>query len=75
MSRRGKVVVGVMASAAAVIVGFQLWGPAPKECDGPCSGWEWDLVIGLAVFAVIVALVLGAVGYAVWSIIKSRRPS
>ena len=73
MSRRRKVAVGVMASAAVSIVGYQLWGPAPQECDGPCSGWEWDLAISLAIFALLVALVVGAVGYAIWSIIRSRR--
>ncbi|MEN3281884.1 MAG: hypothetical protein V7607_3024 [Solirubrobacteraceae bacterium] len=45
MTRRGRIVAG-LATIGVLILALQLWRPAPKECDdGPCSGWEWDLVI------------------------------
>jgi hypothetical protein len=72
MTRRGKIITAFTV-ISVVIVAIQLWGPEPKECDGPCSGWEWSLVGGLAIFAVIVLGLGLGISYALWNIVKARR--
>lgn len=73
MTRRRKIGITVIVGAAVLILAVQLWGPAPKECDGPCSGWEWGLVAGVAIFGVVVLLVGLVCGYAIRSIVRARR--
>jgi hypothetical protein len=70
---RSRKIAITLAAAGVLIVALQLWGPAPRECDGPCSGWEWGLIAGLVIFVVLVLLVSLGVGYAIWSIVKVRR--
>lgn len=72
MSRRQKIVCAVVATIAALIIGFQIWGPEANDCDGPCNAWV-DFASALATFALVVALILGGVGYGVWSLIRARR--